>query len=453
MAKKPILSQRVLEQHTLNRYERERRTRKFVVIGSLVVALAVLLLIAAAVLQVLVFEPNRAVANVGGQDITVSQVQARMKLEFADQSYSFTQLANQVQQLQQSQDSNQAFLLQFYQQQLQQMATQISEDQISSKALDALMTESLVSQEAKRRNISVNPDEAAQEMEKSIGFYRVTLTPFPTYTPVTPEPTMTPAPLTASLSLTATAPITNFATATPEPTATPRLQPTSITNAELDQGRQRGQDFYTSLGYPSSQFAHIYEASLLAKRVQDAFSQEVPTQTQHYRFDYVRFSTIESATQYSEMLAGGKITFDDMITAANTITQPAPIGMGSKQDWMSKVAAEGQFGNEVLATLEGGSLNTPSQVITSQLTGGFYVVLPLERGIRPLADNDLSQAQRKTYEDWLTAAKADTARVQRKIDPLTIVPSDVKKNILSFQTQLSNSGLGGGATNGVPATQ
>ena len=78
---------------------------------------------------------------------------------------------------------------------------------------------------------------------------------------------------------------------------------------------------------------------------------------------------------------------------------------------MSTIAVEGQFGNEVLATLEGGALNAPSAVVTSQLTGGFYLVLPLDRGIRPLDSNDLSQAQRKAYDDWLTAAKADKTRV------------------------------------------
>lgn len=439
MAKKPILSQRVLEQHTLTRYERERRTRRFVVIGSIVVTFAVILLIAAAILQVLVFEPNRTVATAGGENITVSQVQSRMKLEFADANYSFNQLAQQVQQLQQSNDPNQSFILQFYQQQLQQMASQMTEDQISSKALDALVTDALVRQEARRRNISVSTDDVAQEMEKSIGYYRVTLTPFPTYLPVTPQPTATQAPLTSTFALTNTAPITTFATATPEPTATPRLQPTSITNAELQQGRERGQQFYTSLGYDAAQSDRIYENSLLTKKLQEAFAREVPTQTQHYRFDYVRFNTLETATLYSQMLSTGKITFAAMITEVNTITQPESIGMGVQQDWMSKFGVEGQFGNEVLAVLESAPLNIPSSVITSQLTGSSYLVLPLERGIRTLDDNDLAQAQRKGYDEWLAAAKADKTKVDRKVDPLTILPKEVRTNIASFQSQL-NSG-------------
>ncbi|HEY3289369.1 MAG TPA: hypothetical protein VGK87_04500, partial [Anaerolineae bacterium] len=323
-----------------------------------------------------------------------------------------------------------------------QMASQITEDQISNKALDALITDALVRQEAKRRNISVSTDDVAQETEKSIGYYRVTLTPFPTNVAITPAPTATPAPLTSTFALTSTAPITQFATMTPEPTATPRLQPTSITSAELQQGRERGQQFYTSLGYDAAQFDRIYESSLLAKKLQEAFASEVPTQTQHYRFDYVRFNTYETATLYSQKLAAGKITFDAMITEVNTITQPEAIGLGSQQDWMSKFAVEGQFGNEVLATLESAPLNVASNVITSQLTGGSYLVLPLERGIRTLDDSDLAQAQRKGYDDWLTAAKADKTKVDRKIDPLTLLPKDVKTNIASFQAQL-NSGSSG----------
>ncbi len=245
MPKKPILSQRVLEQHTLTRYERERRTRKLVVIGSIITAIVVVLLIGAAVYQKLVYEPNRAVADVNGEPITVSQLQSRMRLQFADLTYTYSQLASSIQQLQRANDPNQTFLVQFYQRQMQQMYNQASAEQIGSKALDALITDDLVRQEARRRGITVSQDEIQQEIEKSIGYYRVTLTPFPTYTPVTPAPTATATPLTMSVSLSQTAALsgttalsptaalTPTATATPAPTSTPRLQPTSITLAEL----------------------------------------------------------------------------------------------------------------------------------------------------------------------------------------------------------------------------
>jgi hypothetical protein len=451
MSKKPILSQRVLEQHTLNRYERERRTRKIVVIGSIVVTLLVLLLIAAAALQILVFEPNRAVAAVNGTDISVAQVQSRMKLEFADLTYNYNQLASQVQQLQRSTNQNDAFLVQFYQQQLQQMGARGTTEQVARNSLDALIDEILVRQEAQRRGITVTSDDVQQEVEKSIGFYRSTLTPFPTYTPVTPEPTLAPTatPLTVTKPLTATKPITPSPTLAPLPTSTPRLQPTSISQAELQQGRERGAQFYTALGYPAAQFERAYETILLTRKVQDMMAKEVPTRTQHYEFNYVRFNTIETATQYARLLASGQITFDLMITQSNTITQPAPIGSGSHRDWTSKASVESQFGNEVLAALEAGPLNKPTTLITSSLTNGYYILLPLGREVRALEESELQQVQQKNYSDWLTAAKADANKVQRKFDPLTVMPRDLKTSIDQFQQSISaNQSTGSGSQGG-----
>jgi hypothetical protein len=446
MPKKPILSQRVLEQHTLSRYERERRVRKYVVIGSIVVTFVVLALIAAAALQILVWEPNQAVATVNGQGISVREVQARERLEFANVSYNYSSLAQQVQQLQKSNDPNNGFLAQFYQQQLQQLASQATVDQIGRNALDALITDQLVRQETQRRGITVSQDEVQQEMEKSLGYYRSTLTPFPTYTPITPEPTLTPTvtPVTATHPLTATKPITPVGTSTPEPTATPRLQPTSISQADLQQGRQRGEQFYTSLGYSAQDFERVYETSLLTKKLQDVMAKETPTQTQHYKFDYVRFNEVATATQYAKLVASGQISFALMITQANTITQPVPIGLGAERDWTSKDTVSSQFGDEVVAALQSAPLNKPTSVITSQATGGFYILLPLGREIRPLSESDLQQAQQKAYTDWLAAAKADPNKVQHLLDPVAIMPSDLNNNITQFQQSI-------GANQGAPA--
>ena len=444
MPNKPILPQHVLEQRTLSRYERERRTRKYVVIGSIVVAFLVLLLVVAAALQILVFEPNRAVAAVDGETITVQQVQARERLEWEDLAYNYSQLAQQVQQLQQANDENSSFLVQFYQQQLQQVIANASVDQVSRNALDALIDDLLIRQETKRRGIVVSPEDVQREIETSLGYYSPTLTPFPTYTPFTPEPTATAisvtAPLTAPTPLTTSAELTPTPTAGPLPTATPRLQPTSITQAELESKRESGAAFYSSLGYQSQQFDSAYESSLLAKKLQDAFATEVPTKTQHYKFDYVRFNSVTTATEYAQLLASGQITFEAMITQVNAITQPESIGLGAQRDWTSQASVESQFGTEILAALEGQPLNQPTSVISSQLTSSFYIVLPLGREVRELDEADLSQAQSKAYSDWLTAAKADADRVQRMIDPATVMPNDLKTSIQDFQNNVGTAG-------------
>jgi hypothetical protein len=203
----------------LSRYERESRTRRIVVIGAAVVAALTLALIIAAVVQLRVVEPNRTVASVGGQAITLSDVQKRMKFEQTQVEQRYSQLAQQVSQLrQQGGDPSQNFLLQFYQQQLQQIGQQASAEGIAQQSLSSMINDQLIRQEAAKRGLAVSADEVQEAIEKNYGYYRVTLTPFPTDTPL-PTPTETLVP-TATSTNTPTPSPTATSTNTPAPTAT-----------------------------------------------------------------------------------------------------------------------------------------------------------------------------------------------------------------------------------------
>ena len=203
----------------LSRYEREARTRRIVVIGAAIVAALTVALIIAAVVQLRIVEPNRTVASVGGQAIGLSDVQKRMKFEQAQVEQRYSELAQQVSQLQQQGgDPNQNFLLQFYQQQLQQIGQQASAEGIATQSLTSMITDKLVRQESAKRGITISAEDVQQAIEKNYGFYRVTLTPFPTDTPL-PTPTQTTAP-TATSTHTATPLPTATQTNTPAPTVT-----------------------------------------------------------------------------------------------------------------------------------------------------------------------------------------------------------------------------------------
>lgn len=417
-----------------SRYQRERRVRRIVVIGTLVVAVLVVALIAAFVVQEFVINPNRAVATVDGQPITVSQTQAQMRVELTQAIFNYEQLVQQIQaaQRENAQGGND-FLIQFYQQQLQQIGGSINTAQIANSALDSLIDDELVRHEAQRRGIVVSPAEVQEEIERQSGFFRATLTPFPTYTPA-PTPTPSPTP-TDTAGLTQTAVITPVEI----PTLAPPAQPTSISQADFDQITQRGREFYTAMGYPASRFEQVYENSLLARRLQEAIGSEVPTRTMHYQFSYIRFNTVESATQGLAELTSGAITFDALISQTNAITQPAVVGSGGVRDWRSATAVEQEFGVDVLAALDKAPLNQPSPVVTSSL-GGAYLLLPTGREIRDRSESELRAAQQQAYNNWLSNARNDPTRVQRLIDPTTIVPAAVRTQIDQFRrANLSDS--------------
>ncbi|MCL6512498.1 MAG: SurA N-terminal domain-containing protein, partial [Anaerolineae bacterium] len=175
----------------ISRYERERRMRQLIIFGSILLGVVTVALIAAALVQIFVIEPQRAVASVGGQTINVQQLQKRMRYDQAQLLNRVNQLSQQIAQLQQSNDPSGQFLQQFYQQQLQQLVLQGSAEQIAQNSLNAAIDDLLIRQEAARRGITVTPEDVTEELETSFGLYRKTLTPFPTYTPVTPD---TPVP-------------------------------------------------------------------------------------------------------------------------------------------------------------------------------------------------------------------------------------------------------------------
>jgi len=437
MPYKPKISHSTFEELTRardSRYVREQRVRRIVIIGVIVIVAMVALLIGAFLVQQYVLAPNQAVAVVGGQTITASQLQQRMRYELAEATYNYNQLAQQVQTLQQrntQSDTNNDFLVQFYTQQLQQIGARIEAGQIGQKALDSLVNDALIRQEAQRRGIAVSPQEVQQEIESSTGYYRATLTPFPTFTPA---PSPTPTPITATQLVTPSAPST--VTVTPPPTLGPPIQPTSISDAELDQVKTRGRDFYKALGYPESEFERAYESSLFANRLREEIGKEVPTEAPHYAFRYLRFNGLDSAISGTERLAGNQITFDALISETESITQPV-VGNGGALNWTSRSSVEQQFGNEVLAALESTPLSQTSQLITSSL-GGFYIVLPTGREVRPLEPSELDSAKQQAYSNWLTNAAADPARVQRLVEPAGLVPSSVRKSIEAFQNSVGS---------------
>jgi hypothetical protein len=408
-----------------SRYERERLIRQIVIYGSLGLGVIVAILVALALLQILVLEPQRAVAAVGEQTISVRALQTRMRYEQAQLLSRFSQLSDQLSQLGQGDENTGPLIRQLYQQQLQQLVAQGSAEQIARDALDAMIEDLLIKQEANQRGITVTPEEVTEELEVGFGFYRKTLTPFPTYTPVTP-PTPEPTP---TGTVTESRP-----TPTPAPTATPRLQPTSISEADFQQLWQNTLASYQPLGLSEQDLRELIANGIYRRRLQDAFERDVPTTAPHYTFDYVRFNNLEEAQKAARRLAAGEVDFAALISQTNAITEPAPIGSGDSVELLSRFSVRDRFGEAVVEQLASAPLNQPTPVITSSF-GSFYILLPRGREERPLEESERRNEQQRLFDEWLRAARGDENRVKRLIDPTTIIPSVVRETARNFQAQ------------------
>ena len=412
-----------------SRYERERLLRQIVIYSSLGLGIVVAVLVGLALLQILVLEPQRAVATVGDQPISVRQLQTRMRYEQSQLLSRFSQLSDQLSQLGQGDENTGPLIRQLYQQQLQQLVAQGSAEQIARDALDAMIEELLIRQEAAQRGITVTPEEVTEELEVGFGFYRKTLTPFPTYTPVTP-PTPEPTP---TGTVTETRP-----TPTPAPTATPRLQPTSISEADFQQLWQNMLASYQPLGLGEQDLRDLVTNGIYRRRLQEAFERDVPKAAPHYTFDYVRFNGLEDAQKAASRLAASEVDFTTLISQTNAITEPAPIGSGASVESLSQFTVRNRFGEAVVAQLASAPLNQPTPVITASF-GSFYILLPRGREERPLEEGERQSEQQRLFDEWLRTAREDTNRVKRLIDPVTIIPSTVRETARSFQAQFGGS--------------
>jgi TolA-binding protein len=446
MSKKPESLNVRLTRLQQSRYERERRQRRFIILGSILVGIVTVVLVIAAILQIAVIEPQRAAASVGGQTITVQNLQKRMRYDQAQLVNRYNQLQQQISQLQQGDPSGQ-FLVQFYQQQLQSLAAQGSAEQIARNSLDTMVENILVQQEAARRGIAVTAEEVQTQLEKDFGLFRQTLTPFPTDTPAPPTATSIPLPtptgtITAAAALTQTDGLTATQTTTavvptegPLPTSTPRLQPTSIDETDFQLLYQRAVDSYQPLGFADADLRALIEGNLYREKVQKAFADETATRAPHFKFDYIRFNTEADATTALGRLTSNQIDFAALISETNAITQPAAIGNGTAVDWTSQLRVVNQFGQNIADQLSVKSIGAPTGIVTST-DGGFYVLLPLGREERALEQSELESEQQRTFSDWLNKAREDVARVQELVDPTTVVPSAVRDAARNFQLEV-----------------
>ena len=395
------------------RLDRSAMTRRIVVIGSLVTLALTVLLVAAAAIQLLIVEPNRAVATVGPDAISATDFQRRTKLEFSNTTYNLNQLAAQINQLQASGDEGSQFLVQIYQQQFEQSAAQVDAGQIANSAMNSLIADKIIRQEAVRRGLTASSAEALKLQQERLGYFLQTPTPFPTATPEPPQPGVT-------ITL---------------PTATPRAQPTSVSEADYTTANASGEKFFTDLGYPASEFVKSYEQSVIIQKLQASFAEAVTKTAPHVQLSYVRFNEEATATAALARLTSGAIAFDALISATNAITEPAAVGTGEALGWTLEDDIASQFGDGVLAALRAAPLNKATGVLTST-QGGFLIVLPTGREVRALSPSDLQSRQQAAYQDWLTAAVTNTDLVKKLVDPATLVPRDVRNNIAALRQQL-----------------
>ncbi len=213
----------VLTKKHLARVERERIQTRWILISTIIVITLVVGLIGFGILNEWVLKPNAAIVTVNSDKGSLQRFQEEAR-------YARLNLINQYQQTQQMAQyfGSDPTTQQYFTSQLSQIASQLETSALGQSVLNNMISDLLIRQEAKKRNITVTQEEVDAYIQEQFGFYKNgTPTAAPTI-PVLPTSTLSPLQMTL-VPPTATPVVTQTATATPTlaPTQVITITPTA----------------------------------------------------------------------------------------------------------------------------------------------------------------------------------------------------------------------------------
>lgn len=404
---KPSSTPKVITKKHMARLERERRQVNIIrgiAIAGIVIVLG---LLGFGYLKLNVLQLREPVAAVDGTKITTGEWQERVR-------FQRTQLLNVYNQYAFYQQN---FGFDYSQQMQQVVSTLQSPEIVGQQALDQMIDEILIREEAKARGITVSPEEVENAIRENFNFFpngtpTPTVTPteisYPTLTsqqqtlvPPTAIPTelMTPTAeptATRDPSTTATATAT---TAPPSPTPVPQAATATATPYTLEGYQKEYQDFlknYETYDISEKTLRSVYEAQLLRQKVMDAVTQDTPRTEEQVWARHILVETEVEAKNAYELLKQG----EDFAKVARDLSKDTGSGAnGGDLGWFAKGAMVPEF-EEVAFKLKVGEISEPFK---SQF--GYHIVQVLGHEDRPLTAEQYQQKKETDFTNWLTTKR------------------------------------------------
>ncbi len=381
-----------LTRKQISRARREARIQRYIVIGTAIVVLTVVALLAYAIVNEMVLKPKRVVATVGEDQITAQELEDRVLFEY----FRYT---------------------------LQPFAFEAFNPY---GVIDQMVDELVIAQRAAEMGIEVSDAEVQERMELLSGYDagepEPTSTPVPTepiseasptatstfvYTP-TPRPTATLAPgITPTITPTS-APTetpgpspTPAITETPAPTATPLTE--EAFNERWNEFLQTGADF---TGLSVERIRELWLArvrdSMLRERLAEVLDYTLAETKIQAHIGQIQVVTQEDADAALARIAGGE---DFALVAAEVSTDAATSYKGGDLGWIEA--------GDVDPAVEAAAFDTPIGEVSApiQTPLGWVIVKVYDRAEVPTTESDRERQRREQFSDYL-ATWRDEAGVE-----------------------------------------
>jgi parvulin-like peptidyl-prolyl isomerase len=411
----------------LSRAQRDRQMRFYLRVGAAVVALLVVGVIVVGIVDQAVIQPGRPVALVNGVKITTTDFQKHYRynrMQLIDRYWQTAQYA-------------QMFGSTQFEAQLSQLESALNTPEtIGDQTLTSLISDELVRQEAKKRNVVIDQAEVDKQVQEALGYYAngtptsaPTGTFMPTLTP-TPTPQGQPSP-TATATLTPTATATATATPTPgaSPTATsvPTITPTPTPYTEAaftHNWKDTVTRFNTVTGFTNADLRSIFEVNLYRTKLISLWEATPEVGSVHAR----------------HILVSGEITATGIISQLQAGADFSMLAALYSEDTGSKDSG-GDLGfftrDQMVTEFENAAFNNPVGLIPTpvQSSAGWHVIEVLEK-----KNETPDQARERAFTAWLTETAANPL-VVTKFDAWrkSHLPADPVFNPLATPTMFPTS--------------
>ncbi|HZQ08887.1 MAG TPA: peptidylprolyl isomerase [Anaerolineae bacterium] len=406
--------------------ERERDQQRLLFIALGIIAALIVVILAVGYWRTQIAILDETIATVNGTPLTVRQYQARARFESQALLARIAQVITAVQQMDPNNPALAAYR-QYYEDQYTQL--QGSLVQVPGKALEDLIDDELVRQEAKRRGITVTPAEIDREIELSIkenlGYPRPTLTPTngPSPTPTnTATPTLTPTnTATPSVSPTATATLSATLTATPTlgPTETPEPTQTPLSTEAYNEQLNKLKENITKEKYTWDDYRQIVEIQLLREKLNEALGKEIKTTAEQIHARHILVKTFDEAEAVIARLKAGE---DFAKVAAEVSIDTSNKDKGGDLGW----APQGTYVTE----FDEAAFKLPVMQISDPVTTtfGVHVIQVLEKDPNhPLDEATLESKRAQALSDWLVQARSSAGNNIQRFFSAEYIPPEVRK--------------------------
>lgn len=390
------------------RARRQEEQMRQVRIGIYVVVGLLVLVAVVGLVNELFIQPNRAVATVNGEAITLRDWQDRVQYE---RTQRIVFLENQYEAFQQ----NVGFIQQIYGQVIVELQ---DPETLGQNTLDLMVEESAIRQAAEARGITISDADVQKSVNEAFGYYDGGLpTPLPTPTEtMMPTPSLTPIPtpvltpvVTTTAVLTPVVPITPTAvpvgpTSTPFPTSTP----VSTESFQQEFGNLMGR--LQEYGVDEAQYREIVRLQLYREQLQEALADgNVDTQGEQASIYALVWNDEAAATigleriQVEEYLPIWNLVRS---TPATAESPSFPGAAATEVLWQTQDALAQTVGTAVAAAAFSLPIGEPSTVLTNTVSDGttqYYIIQVSGREVRPLPASTVEDAKAQYLATFIEA--------------------------------------------------